>query len=47
MLSEHNLRSVLAHVLWIGGAPDAGKTSIANLLAEKHQLQVYHFDRPA
>lgn len=40
-----NLLSALAHVLWIGGAPDAGKTSLAILLAEKHQLQVYHFDR--
>lgn len=45
MPSEHDLRATFAHVLWIGGAPDAGKTSIANLLAEKHQLQVYHFDQ--
>jgi hypothetical protein len=45
MRSEHNLRAALAHLLWIGGAPDAGKTSIADLLAEKYQLQVYHFDR--
>ncbi|HEX5502422.1 MAG TPA: hypothetical protein VFW96_07340 [Thermomicrobiales bacterium] len=35
----------LAHVLWIGGPPDSGKTSIARMLAEKHGLQVYHFDR--
>lgn len=45
MSSERTLQRALAHVLWIGGAPDAGKTSIANLLAEKHSLQVYHFDR--
>ena len=45
MPSEYDLRTALGHVLWIGGAPDAGKTSIANLLAEKYQLQVYHFDR--
>lgn len=45
MSSAHTLRTALAHVLWIGGAPDAGKTSVANLLAAKHQLQVYHFDR--
>ena len=41
----HDLQAALAHILWIGGAPDAGKTSIASLLAEKHQLQIYHFDR--
>lgn len=35
----------LAHVLWIGGPPDSGKTSIARMLAEKYGLQVYHFDR--
>jgi hypothetical protein len=34
----------LAHVLWIGGAPCAGKTSVARRLAEHHGLQVYHFD---
>ena len=39
-----NLLSALAHVLWIGGAPDAGKTSIAKC-SRKQQLQVYHFDR--
>ena len=35
----------LSHILWIGGSPDAGKTSIAALLAERYQTQVYHFDR--
>jgi hypothetical protein len=45
MPSDDDLRAALAHVLWIGGAPDAGKTSIASLLAEKYQLPVYHFDR--
>ncbi|MFN8542528.1 MAG: hypothetical protein U0232_34240, partial [Thermomicrobiales bacterium] len=39
------LRDQLAHVLWIGGPPDSGKTSLADLLAERHSLQVYHFDR--
>jgi adenylylsulfate kinase-like enzyme len=29
----------LAHVLWIGGAPDAGKTTIARLLATRHRWQ--------
>ena len=34
----------LAHVLWIGGAPDAGKTTIARLLAERHRWQWYSSD---
>ena len=34
----------LAHVLWIGGAPDAGKTTIARLLAERHRWQWYPCD---
>ncbi len=38
------LRCALRHILWLGGAPDAGKTSIARLLAERHHLQVYHLD---
>lgn len=42
---ERDRRRALAHVLWIGGPPDGGKTSIAQLLARCHGLQVYHFDR--
>jgi hypothetical protein len=34
----------LSHVLWLGGPPDAGKTSIAKELADYHGLQLYHFD---
>jgi hypothetical protein len=34
----------LAHVLWIGGAPDAGKTTIARLLATRHRWQWYSCD---
>lgn len=34
----------LAHVLWVGGAPDAGKTTIARLLAERHRWQWYSCD---
>jgi hypothetical protein len=37
--------SVLSHVLWIGGSPCAGKTSIADWLAQTFGLHVYHFDR--
>ncbi len=33
-----------AHVLWIGGPSDAGKTTIARLLAERHRWQWYPCD---
>jgi hypothetical protein len=32
-------------VLWLGGATDSGKTSLATLLAERHGVQTYFFDR--
>ncbi|MGH2458443.1 MAG: hypothetical protein ACRDIY_06195 [Chloroflexota bacterium] len=35
----------LAHVLWIGGSTDAGKTSVAQAFAAKHGWQEYHYDR--
>jgi hypothetical protein len=40
-----NLRKMLAHILWIGGGTDAGKSTIANSLVERHGLQSYNFDR--
>lgn len=46
MTDKTNLQAALPHVLWIGGATDAGKTTAATLLAEKHGLQTYHYDRP-
>ena len=42
---DGDLKRALQHVLWLGGPPDAGKTSVAQLLAGKHALQLYHFDR--
>jgi len=39
------LRRDLSHVLWIGGATDAGKTTIAEIIAERCGLQLYHYDR--
>jgi 2-phosphoglycerate kinase len=35
----------LTHVLWIGGATDSGKSTLAIQLAGRHGLQVYHYDR--
>lgn len=35
---------MLGHVLWIGGPPCAGKTSIARRLATKHDLGLYSMD---
>jgi hypothetical protein len=31
----------LSHVLWIGGGPASGKSSIARALAERFELQLY------
>jgi len=33
-----------AHALWIGGPQGSGKTSIAQALAERYGLQLYHVD---
>lgn len=32
------------HILWVGGAPDSGKTSITRALTERFHLQAYHYD---
>jgi len=39
-----NLRQELAHVLWIGGATDSGKGTIAEQIAERNHLQLYRYD---
>ena len=39
-----DLEQALGHVLWIGGAPDAGKTSVARILSRKYRLRWYNFD---
>lgn len=33
------------HLYWIGGSPCAGKTTIAGILGQELNLQVYHLDR--
>jgi 2-phosphoglycerate kinase len=37
-------RNQLDHILWMGGSPCSGKTSIADLLVEQYSLVVYHVD---
>lgn len=39
-----DLRARLAHVLWIGGGPQAGKTTLSRLLAGKWDLKIYSLD---
>src|SRR5215211_5256505 len=39
-----DLRQALGHVLWIGGAPDSGKSTIAQVIAARHGLQLYNYD---
>lgn len=38
------LRERLSHVLWIGGSPQAGKTTLSRLLAGKYDLRIYNID---
>lgn len=38
-------RAALRHVRWSGGPPDASKSTVAELLAARHGLPVYRFDR--
>ena len=42
--SEQALGQRLAHIFWMGGSPCAGKSSIAELLAARHGLRIYHCD---
>lgn len=38
------MRARLTHVLWIGGGPQAGKTTLSRLLAGKWDLKIYNLD---
>ena len=35
----------MVEVYWIGGSPCAGKTTIADIIAQEHGWKVYHLDR--
>jgi hypothetical protein len=39
-----DVRDRLAHILWIGGAPCAGKSSVSRVLAEKYEVSIYDLD---
>lgn len=39
-----DLRDALSHVLWIGGGPQAGKSTLARLLAGRWDLKIYDLD---
>ncbi len=43
MISD--LKKQLVHVLWMGGATDTGKSTIAQNLAARHALYIYHYDK--
>jgi 2-phosphoglycerate kinase len=39
------LNKQLAHILWIGGATDSGKSTVAHNLAQRYGIFVYHYDK--
>lgn len=45
MRSAPEIQQSLAHVLWLGGTPCSGKTSVAKRLVERYALQLYHYDQ--
>jgi hypothetical protein len=42
--TNSEVRNQLAHILWIGGATDSGKSTVATILGERFDIPVYHFD---
>jgi hypothetical protein len=39
-----DLRAALSHVLWVGGGPQAGKSTLSRLLAGTWDLKIYDLD---
>jgi len=44
-MHKSKYKTALAHVLWIGGGTDAGKTTVAEAIVQRYGLQSYNFDR--
>jgi hypothetical protein len=44
MRQMSDVRDALAHVLWIGGGPQVGKTTLSRLLAGKYDLKIHNLD---
>lgn len=47
MSTYQELKAKLTNIFWIGGPPDAGKTTIATELFKRHGWQLYRFDKEA
>jgi len=44
MLNQQNLVQALSHVLWIGGSPCSGKSTISHTIARTYVFIDYHAD---
>jgi 2-phosphoglycerate kinase len=45
MAITKELVMALSNVLWIGGAPDTGKTTISQIIAKRNGFQIYTYDQ--
>ncbi|MGD9046525.1 MAG: hypothetical protein PVF77_00600 [Anaerolineae bacterium] len=43
-IPQADSRQSLSHILWMGGSPCSGKSSIARILAGEYNLHTYHCD---
>ncbi len=44
LVGVHRLKADLPHILWIGGSPCSGKSTVADVLGERYDVQTYHVD---
>ncbi|UCG24785.1 MAG: hypothetical protein JSW55_01960 [Chloroflexota bacterium] len=44
-MDTNDIRRALAHVLWLGGGPDAGKSTAARILVRRYGLGFYSLDK--